>query len=250
MSKSSKVSSSLLFIVVFLGWYILGHTTNQLFLPSMESVFSILQKLWEAGKLQSSIKSSFIRITVATGLSFLISIPIGLLAVTFKYVDNLVLPITNAMRYLPITAFSPLLILWLGIGEPMKLTFLFIATFVYFLPTVIMTFKSIDVETLEVALTSGITRVKLMRYVYLPYCAPNLCKSFLMMYGIGWTYIVVAENVNTVDGLGHLILIGSARGNTAMVFAGLLTIVLISVLLDVIGNYILRKRFKWHFREE
>jgi len=248
--KLGKLKTVFLFFAMFMAWYIVGQTSNQLFIPSVESVVEMLKKLWTAETLQKAASMSFYRITIATAASFLISVPLGLLVVTFKWVDDIIVPLTGAMRFLPVTAFSPLLILWLGIDEPMKIVFLFFAIFVYFLPTVILTLKSADKEVIEVALTSDISKAKLMRYVYLPYCAPALCKSFLMMYGIGWTYIVVAENINAVHGLGHLILIGSARGNTSMVFAGLVTIIFISVIFDVVGNLIIKNAFKWYFREE
>ena len=68
-----------------------------------------------------------------------------------------------------------------------------------------------------------------------------------MMYGIGWTYIIIAENTNTVTGLGHLMQIGAARGRTNVVFAVIITIIGVAVLMDFVGNLLIKWRFRWYF---
>ena len=70
------------------------------------------------------------------------------------------------------------------------------------------------------------------------------------MYGIGWTYVIIVEATNARLGLGHIIHAGLARGQTDMVFASVIIIVLISFLFDYIGNLIVRRAFKWRFARE
>ncbi|MNM52362.1 putative aliphatic sulfonates transport permease protein SsuC [compost metagenome] len=93
----------------------------------------------------------------------------------------------------------------------------------------------------------GMSKLKVMIKVLLPASLPSICQSFLMMYGIGWTYIIIAEIINTNTGLGHLINIGSARGRTDLVFVGLITILVVSYLFDTICNLVIKKSFKWKF---
>ena len=71
--------------------------------------------------------------------------------------------------------------------------------------------------------------------------------SFLMMYGIGWTYVAVIEAVNAKYGLGYIINQGAARGKTAVVFASILTIIVFSYMFDRIGNILIRKIFRWRY---
>jgi NitT/TauT family transport system permease protein len=71
-----------------------------------------------------------------------------------------------------------------------------------------------------------------------------------MMYGIGWTYVIIVEVVNANSGLGHMINMGSARGRTDLVFVALFTILLISWLFDYIGNALIKKLFVWKFSRE
>lgn len=197
--------------------------------------------------LLDSLKASFFRIAIATIIVASISIPIGLLVANYKVIDDIITPVTGFMRFMPVTAFYPLLIMWIGIGESMKISFLVFATIFYFLPTVILAVKDVNVDLIDTARTMGMPKLKVMTKVLLPASLPSILRSFLMMYGIGWTYIIIAEIVNTNIGLGYLMNIGSARGRTDMVFVALLTILVVSYILDTLGNAAIRKIFKWKF---
>jgi ABC-type nitrate/sulfonate/bicarbonate transport system permease component len=113
----------------------------------------------------------------------------------------------------------------------------------------VMTVKEIDSRLIETAYTMGMTKFQVITKVVLPYTLPSICKSILMMYGIGWSYIVAAETTNTNVGLGYIINIGSARGRTDMVFMSILIIMAISYILDALGNYFITKKFSWKFKK-
>lgn len=86
--------------------------------------------------------------------------------------------------------------------------------------------------------------------ILLPAALPSIMNSFLMMYGIGWTYVAVVEEVNAVKGLGFIINVGAARGKTAVVFAAIITIVIFSYLFDRAGNGAIRKCFPWRYKND
>src|SRR6185312_7165810 len=221
--------------------------SSPLFLPQPTKVGETFLGLIQNGMLIESVKVSFLRITSATILAATISIPIGLLVANYKFIDDIVTPITSFMRFMPVTAFYPLLIMWIGIGEFMKVSFLLFATIFFFLPTVILAVKDVSVDLVDTARTMGMSKFKVMTKVLLPASLPSISQSFLMMYGIGWTYIIIAEIINTNVGLGYLMNIGSARGRTDMVFASLITILMVSYIFDTVGNMTIKKVFKWKF---
>lgn len=234
-------------IVVLIFWTVGSRYINPLFLPSPIKVSNSFVQLAKNGLLLKSIISSFTRITIATLLSCVISVPIGLLVTNYKFMHSIIIPVTGVSRFVPITAFYPLLIMWVGIGESMKITFLFLATFVYFLPSVILTIEDVNKDLIDTALTMGMSKFQLMYKVMLPYSLPNIMKNFLTMYGIGWTYVIIVEVINTQNGLGHLMHIGSARGRTDMVFVAILTILFLSYIFDNVGNFLINRTFKWKF---
>lgn len=243
------IRSMAVIVTLILSWVLLSGTFNPLFLPEISDVIDNFKVLGSNGMLIESIVKSFWRITLATSISCAISIPLALLIYSNEIIDDLISPIANIIRYIPVTAFGPLLILWVGINEEMKITFLFCATFFYFLPSMVLCIKGVDHRLVETSYTMGMSKFQVITKVVLPYTLPNICESILMMYGIGWSYIVVAEATNATRGLGYLINIGSARGRTDMVFMAIITIMVISFIIDTLGKKLIHKVFAWNYKK-
>lgn len=176
-----------------------------------------------------------------------VAIPCALLICSYKPIRDIVSPVVSAMRYIPVTAFSPLLILWFGIDETMKISFLFLATFVYMLPSTVLCLNDVPQDLIDTGKSIGMNRRSIISEVLLPAALPSIMNSFLMMYGIGWTYIAVIESVNANKGLGFIINVGAARGKTSVVFAAIIAIVVFSYFFDKAGNRMIRKMFKWRY---
>ena len=128
INKAIKVSTLLIFLIII--WGIVAEQTNPIFIPSPLTVLEAFIEVVESGQLFKALQYSFLRITIATLISALIAIPVGILTYNVRFARDLLYPIISAMRYIPVTAFYPLLIMWFGIDEVMKIAFLFIATFV------------------------------------------------------------------------------------------------------------------------
>lgn len=236
--------------ILLIVWQIGSALTTPLFIPSPLSVVSALVGLIKTNQLLPGLLYSFARISVSAILSMAVTIPLALLICAVKPVKDAITPIISAMRYIPVTAFSPLLILWFGIDETMKISFLFLATFVYLLPSTILCMEDVPQDLIDTGKSIGMRPHEIIAEILLPAALPSIMNSFLMMYGIGWTYVAVVEEVNAIKGLGFIINVGAARGKTAIVFAAILTIVVFSYLFDRIGKMLIRKTFQWRYKDD
>lgn len=234
-------------VILIIIWQIGAMLTTPLFIPSPLSTWEALVGLIQTDQLMPGLLYSFTRISVATLLSMAIAITIALLICAVKPLKEMVTPIVNAMRYIPVTAFSPLLILWFGIDETMKISFLFLATFVYVLPSTVLCLEDVPQDLIDTGKSIGMRSHEIISEILLPAALPSIMNSFLMMYGIGWTYVAVIEAVNAKKGLGFIINNGAARGQTDVVFASILVIITFSYLFDKLGNKLIRKVFKWRY---
>lgn len=228
-------------------WQVGSMMTTPLFVPSPLSVWDALIGLIQTDQLIPGLLYSFTRISIATILSMAIAIPLSLIIYAVKPLKDIISPIVSAMRYIPVTAFSPLLILWFGIDEVMKISFLFLATFVYVLPSTVLCLEDVPQDLIDTGKSIGMKPYEIISEILLPAASPSIMNSFLMMYGIGWTYVAVVEATNAQKGLGFIINVGSARGKTAIVFASILVIIIFSYVFDKLGNKIIRKVFKWRY---
>lgn len=234
-------------VILLVIWQVGSMVTTPLFVPSPLSAWDALIGLIESNQLLPGLFYSLGRISMATLLSMVIAIPIALLICAIKPLKEMISPIVSAMRYIPVTAFSPLLILWFGIDETMKIAFLFLATFVYVLPSTVLCLEDVPQDLIDTGKSIGMKSYEIIYEILLPAALPSIMNSFLMMYGIGWTYVAVIEAVNAKKGLGFIINNGAARGQTAVVFASIIVIIIFSYLFDKIGNKLIRKAFKWRY---
>lgn len=237
-------------LLVMLAWQIGSMMTSPLFVPSPVSVWEALIGLAESDQLLPGLMYSFARISVAALLAIAIAVPAALLLCSFKTLDEMISPIVSAMRYIPVTAFSPLLILWFGIDEEMKISFLFLATFVYVLPSTILCLKDVPDDLIDTGKSLGMKPYEIITEIMLPAALPSIMNSVLMMYGIGWTYVAVIEAVNAKYGLGFIINTSAARGKTAVVFAAIIVIIVFSYVFDKIGNHMIKKIFRWRYIDD
>lgn len=243
-----RLLQNVLLTVLIIGvWYIAAMCTNPIFIPKPQDVFNDFIQMIISKQLFVALKYSFFRITFATMLSAIIAIPIGLLIYNFKIANTFLYPIVKVMRFIPVTAFYPLLMMWFGIEEEMKIVFLFIATFVYMMPSVILTLEEIKQDVIDTALTIGMNKFQIITQVQIPASMPSLMNSFVMMYGIGWTYVAVAETINAKYGLGYIIQQASSRGKTDLVFMAIISIIIVSILFDTLTKLLIKKIFKWRY---
>jgi NitT/TauT family transport system permease protein len=238
--------------LVIITWCVLtlGSTPilNELFLPSPVKVLQATLGMLFEGSLWPNIWASTVRIFVSFVAAALVALPLGILMGAFEPFNRLMEPVMAPLRYMPISAFIPLLILWLGIGESQKIAFLFLGVFVYLLPVVVTAIRAVPDELVQTALTLGATRWQVIRTVLVPAALPDIFDSFRVMNAISWTYVILAEFVNARQGLGYMIQLAGSHLHTAQVFSGILVIGFIGLFTDWVIRMLNRVVFRW--REE
>lgn len=242
-----KVYTFLTFMLVFFIWYFASLKANPLFIPSPLKVWENFVILVRSGDIFTHFAYTFRRIMIATALSGAIALFLGLIIYNSRVARASLYPLVSLFRYVPVTAFYPLLIMWAGIDEGMKIAFLFIACFVYMLPTVVLSLDEINEQVIETGKTIGMNRLQVVTMIQIPSTMPAMMNSFVMMIGIGWSYCAIVETINAKYGLGYVIHQGTARGNTSIVFMAILVIMACSFVIDNVGKWLIRKVFRWRY---
>lgn len=255
MKKLSKRTFSVIYVIcIIILWWIWSKITNkELFAPSPVSTFNVIVDLFQTGAFFKHLGASFLRVTIGILIATGISLPLGMLMSWFTPAGKLLKPIVDSLKFAPVTCFQSLLVLYFGIGEEMKVSLVTIACIFSFLPTVIQTCQDSTDETVklkETALTMGYSYPRMLLHCLIPYITPSLVESFINLYAVGWTYVVIAETNNTQYGLGHLMYIGGARGKTNMVFAAIITLFVFSMIFNKLATKITRSIFKWRIEDE
>jgi NitT/TauT family transport system permease protein len=234
--------------LVFFGlWCAISYSgfVPTIIVPSPTDVLQALPVLHFQEALVRSAGWSLYRVTMGFVLAALVAIPLGILMGTFPPIRHFCAPVLDPLRFLPISALVPLTIVWFGIEETQKITFLFLGTVVYLLPLVVEAVEKVDDVYLQTATTLGATKWQMVRHVLIPGSLPAIGEALRVMNGIGWTYVILAEVINAHYGLGALITVAGKRSHVDQIFALVLVILIIGVVTDWIIRFVNERLFFW-----
>ncbi|WP_160012359.1 ABC transporter permease [Rhizobium sp. 18055] len=178
-------------------------------------------------------------------LASLLAVPIGILMGSFKAVQAVVEPITGFMRYIPVSALIPLLILWIGIGIEQKIMVIFLGTFFQQLILISDVSARVSKDLIDCAYTLGATRRQVVMRILLPACLPGVMDNLRVTMGWAWTYLVVAELVAADSGLGYMILNAMRGLFTDVILLGVFTIGILGLMTDFIFKWLRQRLLPW-----
>ncbi|MBO8165138.1 MAG: ABC transporter permease [Brevibacillus sp.] len=239
------------FLLLLAIWSVLsyGGFVNPLFLPSPGQIVRTAVDMFQSGDILGDIGISFSRVALGFLLAALIGVPLGILMGTLRIVEGAFEPIIGFIRYMPASAFIPLFILWIGLGESEKMAVIFFGTFFQLTLMVMDVTKNVQTELIEVSYTLGANRFQLFSRVILPASLPGIVDTLRITFGWAWTYLVVAELVGASDGLGYMIMQASRFLKPDKVIIGIIIIGLLGLLMDLLFKAIYRASFSWMRKE-
>ena len=178
-------------------------------------------------------------------LAAVLAVPLGVAMGTYRPVGAFFEPFVSFARYLPASAFIPLLILWAGIGELQKLLVIFIGSFFQLVLMVAVIVGNARTDLVEAAYTLGAKDAGIVRRVLLPGAAPDIAETLRLVLGWAWTYVIVAELIGSSSGIGHMITDSQALLNTGQIIFGIIVIGGIGLVSDYCFRMLNHKLFPW-----
>ncbi len=215
------------------------------FLPNPWKVVKALYvMLLDQGFLED-IWISVARVWGAFLMSAIMAIPIGIWMSSYRIVGMLIEPIVDFIRYLPVPAMVPLLIIWFGIGESSKIAVLWMGTFFQLVLLIADDTKRVPKEYIETGFTVGARPRQITWDIVLRSMLPKIVDNLRITLGWCWTYIIIAEIVASNAGIGHAIWSARRFVKTPEVMAGILTVGVIGLLTDQVIRYAHRRWFRY-----
>jgi NitT/TauT family transport system permease protein len=249
VSKRTRVIlaiASWAFVIIV--WYLLTmpkwHILPPFSVPQPIGVVGAFFRLWTEYDLAANVFQSWWRIAQAFFWAAIVAIPLGLLMGGFKWLHDLVNPVAEPMRSMPITAFMPAFIGLLGIDEKSKVAFLWFGMFFYLLAVVVEEANRVDNALIETAFTLGANRRQVLWLMFRA-SFPSIFGSFRILYDLGWTYVILAEIVNARKGVGYMVEAARKVLDFDRVYAGIIAIGLAAFFFRYLLTLMERWLFPW-----
>jgi len=234
-------------VLLVVAWCI-GSATGALDPRTLTEPWTVLataRELVESGRLQENLLTSATRVGLGLALGIVVGLGLALVAGLSRLGEAVIDGPVQVKRSIPSLALIPLLILWLGINEEMKVVTIALGVIV---PVYIHThngLRGIDHRYAELAETVGVGRTEFVRSVVLPGALPGFLLGLRFAVTSALLALVVVEQVNSTSGIGYMITLASSYGQTDVIVVGLVLYAALGLLADGAIRLVERKALSW-----
>jgi sulfonate transport system permease protein len=211
--------------------------------------WTVIDTAWQLtrgqGELQSDFLTSAQRALIGLGFGVSAGTLLAVMAGLSRIGDAVVDGAMQVKRAIPALALIPLMILWLGIGEEMKIVT--IALFVL-VPVYINTYAAlvgIDARYVELAEVIGLSRSAFIAKVVIPGALPGWFTGLRLGVTGSWLALIVVEQINATSGIGYMMFQAQQYGQMSVVLVGLLVYGLFGFVTDAVVRVVERRALSW-----
>jgi len=208
--KKLRPGWGILPVAVFLAiWEIVARldlVPGQFFFPPFSGVVQEFYYLTVSGVLGDNFLSSLVRVLIGFSTGSIAGIAIGIVMGWKEVINKALHPIISLLYPIPALGWLPLLMLWLGIGEALPITIIFICSFFPVLYNTVTGIKNVDKDYIQVARTLGASDTRILTTVVMPLALPNIFTGLRLESGMAWRVIIAAEMVAIPTGIGALLM--------------------------------------------
>jgi ABC-type nitrate/sulfonate/bicarbonate transport system permease component len=214
-------------------------------LPQVSTILSAWRDTITDGEMPRQLLPSLARILAGFALAVAVAIPLGLLMGTVRLAYRLLEPITEFLRPIPSSAYIPIAILFLGIGDEMKVFVIFLACI---FPVLLNTYggvRAVDPVLIDTGRTFGLSRLDTLRQIVLPAAMPSILTGMRISLGIALIVSVVAEMISGNSGIGYFILDMQRVFRIPEMFAGIFTLGILGYLMNFLFVRLEQHTLRW-----
>ena len=241
------IIAALSFLIPIAAWCYFSYSGKEppFILPTPTAVFQAFQREIHQGLLWPDTKISIYRIGMGFLASAVLAIPLGILIGAYKTVEAAHEPFVGFVRYIPVPALIPLIMVIAGIGEEAKILLIFIGTYFQMVLMVADVTRQVPKDLLKAASTLGANRMQLLFRVLIPATMPGMLDTCRTMIGWAWTYLVVAEVVATDSGIGYSIMKAQRFMRTDEIWVGILVLGILGLATDMLFKTLQPRLLPW-----
>ena len=240
-------TSIVTFIVLGALWWLIASLgiVKDIFLPSPVLVWQSLVEHAADGVLWRDMWASTVRIFAGFSLATVMAVPIGTLMGVNARVEAALEPLMDFIRYMPVVAFVPLTIVWMGIDESQKFLIIWMGTFFQQVLMVADAVRRTPTGLVRLGETLGLSRVASLVHIVIPSAMPRIWDALRITLGWAWTWLVVAELVAANVGMGYRVTVAQRYLDTPTILAYVFVLGLLGLIFDQVMRAVGRRIFAY-----
>jgi len=240
LRRAAEAVTPLAIIAAVVGaWWVAA--AGSVIFPTPPEVVKALKELLISGVLWRHIGTSLMRVAIAYSAATAIAVPLGIMMGWFAPLDRALNPLFQLMRPISPIAWTPIAILWFGIGGISPIFLIFLGSFFPQVVANAAAVRGVGQHYIRAARNFQLSGPRFFARVIFPAALPEILTGMRISLGVAWLVVVAAEMVATESGLGYMII--DARNQVTrydLVVGAMVIIGIIGLILDWIMRQVER----------
>lgn len=203
--------------------------------PTLPALTSVLLAFWQLatdGSFAAVFLPSLERLFIGYFIACAVAVALGVAMGFNRWIFRLFEPLVEILRPIPSPAYVPMAILFLGIGNQMKI---FMVAFASFFPVLLNTISgvlNVDRVLIDTGRTFGLSRAQMIVKVVLPSASVYIMTGMRISLAVALIVTVLAEMVTGNDGIGFFILSSQRSFHIAEMYAAVIALAIVGYALN------------------
>jgi ABC-type nitrate/sulfonate/bicarbonate transport system permease component len=227
-------------------WWVSSAGSTDVYWPPLRTILEAFPDVWTAERLRGDVLPSVLRLAGGYALAAVVGVALGTVVGSYPRVRAVCEPVLEFLRAVPPPVLVPVIMLFAGIGDTMKVTVIAAGCVWPVLLNTVEGVRAVDPVMAETARSYGITGAARLRKLVLRSASPQIFAGLRQALSIGIILMVISEMFAASNGLGFTIVQFQRGFAIPDMWTGILVLGLLGFLLSVVFQWVERRVLGWY----
>ncbi|MFF5516087.1 ABC transporter permease [Streptomyces coeruleorubidus] len=227
-------------------WWVASAGSTDVYWPPLRTILEAFPDVWTAERLRGDVLPSVLRLAGGYALAAVVGVALGTVIGSYRRVRAVCEPVLEFLRAVPPPVLVPVIMLFAGIGDTMKVTVIAAGCVWPVLLNTVEGVRAVDPVMAETARSYGITGAARLRKLVLRSASPQIFAGLRQALSIGIILMVISEMFAASNGLGFTIVQFQRGFAIPDMWTGILVLGLLGFLLSAVFQWVERRVLGWY----
>ncbi|MGW0911182.1 ABC transporter permease [Streptomyces sp. NPDC002784] len=227
-------------------WWVASDDSTDVYWPPLRTILETFPDVWTADRLRDDVLPSVLRLAAGYALAAVAGVALGTVIGSYRRVRAVCEPVLEFLRAVPPPVLVPVIMLFAGIGDTMKITVIASGCVWPILLNTVEGVRAVDPVMAETARSYGVTGAARLRHVVLRSASPQIFAGLRQALSLGIILMVISEMFAASNGLGFTIVQFQRSFAIPDMWTGILVLGLLGFLLSVVFQLVERRVLGWY----
>ncbi|WP_329205504.1 ABC transporter permease subunit [Streptomyces sp. NBC_00683] len=232
--------------VLFAVWWVASDTSTQVYSPPLRTILTAFGDVWTGDRISADVLPSILRLLAGFSVAAVLGVAAGIVIGSYRRVRAATEPVLEFLRAVPPPVLVPVIMLFAGIGDTMKIFVIASGCVWPVLLNTVEGVRAVDPVLSETARAYGLRGGVRLRHLLLRSASPQIFTGLRQALSIGIILMVISEMFAASNGLGFAIVQFQRGFAIPEMWSGILLLGLLGFLLSVLLQLVERRALAWY----